>query len=263
MKSKRLLIVEDQAIVAADLEARLRTMGYEPVGVTALGENAFPLAEELQVDLVLMDIQLKGATDGITAANHIRDGLEIPVVFVTAHTDEATFQRARITAPFGYVLKPFNDHELHTAIEVALDRHASEVRLKRTQQSLATVIESIGGGLVVTDEWGLVQMMNRAASLLSGWSPEEAFLKPFGEVFGFVDTSTLEPVDFPIPKTADAGLSALGPRTLKLPGRAGGAAIIDCACSPIRHGNGRVTGMVWMLSDRTREDALQKQAGAA
>jgi AmiR/NasT family two-component response regulator len=92
-----------------------------------------------------MDIHLKGATDGITAANLIRDGLEIPVVLVTAHTDEATFQHARITSPFGYVLKPFNDHELHTAIEVALDRHASEVRLKRTQQSLATVIESMGG----------------------------------------------------------------------------------------------------------------------
>jgi CheY-like chemotaxis protein len=159
MKRAKIMVVEDEGIVAADIQDRLRALGYGVAAVVDSGKEAEPTAGSSRPDLVLMDILLKGDIDGVQAAERIRTNLDIPVVFLTAHADETTLQRAKITAPFGYILKPFGDRELHTTIEIALFRHAIEAKLKKTERWLSAVLESIGGAVVATDKWGLITLM--------------------------------------------------------------------------------------------------------
>jgi CheY-like chemotaxis protein len=120
------LVVEDEMIVALDLRRRLSRLGYDVVGPTAYGEEAILLAEQRRPDLVLMDVRLRGAIDGVAAAEQIRARFGSPVVFVTAYADEETLGRACLTAPFGYLLKPFEEQELRTVVEAALAGRAAE-----------------------------------------------------------------------------------------------------------------------------------------
>ncbi len=115
----RILVVEDEAIVARDIRLQLAELGYEAVGHAARGEQAIALAGELHPDLVLMDVQLAGAMDGIAAAQAIRTQFSLPVVFLTAFAEDETLARAKVTEPFGYILKPFSERELHTVVEMA------------------------------------------------------------------------------------------------------------------------------------------------
>ncbi len=127
----RILVVEDEPIVAEDIASRLTRMGYEVVGVIESGEAAIALAEATLPSLVLMDIILEGELDGIDAAEWLRTNLEIPVVYLTANADESTLQRAKATIPFGYILKPFKERELQATIEIAISRHQAEQEVRR------------------------------------------------------------------------------------------------------------------------------------
>jgi len=120
MAKVTILIVEDEAIVAEDLTQKLNRLGYVVAGVTARGEEAVALTRDSRPDLVLMDIHLQGPMDGVEAAAQIRRECAAPVVFLTALSDQATFQRANLTESCGYILKPFEEVELKTCIEVAL-----------------------------------------------------------------------------------------------------------------------------------------------
>jgi CRP-like cAMP-binding protein/CheY-like chemotaxis protein len=123
MGKAKILIVEDEAIVAADIEDCLHNLGYDVCGCAASGERAIVLAEQKQPDLVLMDIMLQGLMDGIRAAAHLKEVLNLPVVYLTSHADEFTLERAKVTEPFGYVLKPFEEVNLRIALELALHKH--------------------------------------------------------------------------------------------------------------------------------------------
>ena len=139
MADARILIVEDENIVAKDIQIRLEKFGYEVPGMASSGEVAIRKAEETQPDLVLMDIMLKGQMTGVEAAEQIRSQLDIPVIYLTAYSDSATLERAKVTEPFGYVLKPFEEKELHTAIEISLYRHRMEVERRRFQAQLVQI----------------------------------------------------------------------------------------------------------------------------
>jgi len=115
MKKIQILVVEDESIVARDIQNTLQSLGYDVPTVISSGKAAIQKAQENRPDLVLMDIVLKGKIDGIEAAEHIRSHFNIPVVYLTAYTDDKTLERAKITEPFGYVVKPFEDRELKTA----------------------------------------------------------------------------------------------------------------------------------------------------
>jgi len=130
MAGKRILIVEDESITALDICQTVRQLGYEPVGPVAYGKDAIKHALSLRPDLILMDIHLKGPIDGIEAATAIRSQHPCPVVYLTAHADRPTIDRAMATEPAGYVLKPINERDLHVAIELALRRCAKEEPLK-------------------------------------------------------------------------------------------------------------------------------------
>lgn len=143
MPNERILIVEDEAIVAADLEDRLQGLGYTVVGKAVTAADALRKAGETKADLVLMDIVLQGGADGTQAAEDIAKLYALPVVYVTAHTDEATVKRAQATRPYGYVLKPFDERELSIAIEIALYRNRVEAQLRSLNQQLQSALDQV------------------------------------------------------------------------------------------------------------------------
>jgi PAS domain S-box-containing protein len=141
MSKATILIVEDEAIVAADLAGMLRRLGYEISGTTGRGEEATSLARERRPDLVLMDIRLAGAMDGVEAADIIHREFDLPVIFLTAHSDKATLERAKLSEPFGYLLKPFEELGLETHIEMALYKHRAERKLRQAHDELELRVE--------------------------------------------------------------------------------------------------------------------------
>jgi PAS domain S-box-containing protein len=136
MTSARVLIVEDENIVAENLASQLQQQGYTVTALVASGEQAIRQAAETRPDVVLMDIRLRGETDGIQAAAEIRAQFDLPVIYMTGYSDEATLQRAHLTEPFGYLLKPFEARELRVALEMALYKHAMEKRLRQANEEL-------------------------------------------------------------------------------------------------------------------------------
>ena len=146
MSKKRIMVVEDEGIVSLDIQHKLEGLGYDVPAVLSSGELAIERIRDLAPDLVLMDIQLSGEIDGVEAAEQIRQGYDIPVVYLTAFSDEKTLNRAKEAEPFGYLLKPFAERELHTSIEVALYKHSVEQEKSRLESQLrqAQKMEAIG-----------------------------------------------------------------------------------------------------------------------
>jgi signal transduction histidine kinase len=136
VKRARILVVEDEAIVARDIASQVEALGYEAVGIAANAEHAIHMAERERPNLVLMDIQLSGAVDGIVAASTIRHRFNLPIVFLTAFAADEVLERAKLTEPFGYILKPFSERELSTTLAMALYKHEAETRLRNTTRQL-------------------------------------------------------------------------------------------------------------------------------
>lgn len=143
MSSTRILIVDDEAIFALDVQQRLVGLGYPEPDLASSGEEAISRALTMQPDLVLMDIKMPGKIDGIEAANRIRSHLDIPVIFVTAHADDDTLRRARITEPYGYLVKPLEEKDLHVAIEIAIHKHHADKRLRESHERFSTTLRSV------------------------------------------------------------------------------------------------------------------------
>jgi two-component system response regulator LytT len=137
-----ILVVEDENIVAKDIQFSLKRLGYNVVGISSTGEKAIELVAEKKPDLVLMDIMLKGEMSGIDAANVLRNEHDTPVIFLTAYADEATLAKAKITEPYGYIIKPFKEIDLHTSIEMALYKHSKTMDLKKEIEIYSNVVDN-------------------------------------------------------------------------------------------------------------------------
>ena len=174
MNKPRILIVEDEAIVARDISVQLVSMGYEVIGQTAYAEQAITLAQERRPDLVLMDIHLAGVMDGIAAAQAIRERFSLPVVFLTAFTGGATLTRAKLAEPFGYITKPFNERELHTVVEIALHKHQTETALRRSETKFRTLFDSTSDAVMLLDAEGFLDC-NQATLTMFGCASRELF----------------------------------------------------------------------------------------
>jgi putative two-component system response regulator len=137
----KILIVEDERIISEDIKKRLQKLGYSVPSIARTGEEAVQKTKVLHPDLVLMDIVLEGEMDGIEAAAHIKSLCEIPIVYLTAYADQKTLERAKITEPYGYILKPFDDRDLHITIDIGLHKHRMERKLKETEERLRKTLE--------------------------------------------------------------------------------------------------------------------------
>jgi diguanylate cyclase (GGDEF)-like protein/PAS domain S-box-containing protein len=163
-----LLVVEDESVVAMDLDGQLHDMGYHVCGCVDNGQDAIARARADRPDLILMDIVLKGDIDGIAAATRIGQELRIPVLFLTAYSDDQTVERAAGAWPYGYLTKPFQNRELRAGIEVALRKAEVERRLRDSERWLTAVLRGVGDAVIATDAAGRVGLANPAAERLLG-----------------------------------------------------------------------------------------------
>ena len=265
MTPSTILIVEDDRIVARDIQQQLTRIGHIVAGITARGEEVLPLSIRLQPDLVLMDIRLEGDVDGIDAAQQIRDTCNIPVIYLTAYADDETLQRAGVTEPFGYLLKPFEDSQLRTAIEMALYKYAAERRLRESERRYAVTLSSIGDAVIATDEKGQVTFMNPIAEALTGWSRADAVGMPLVEVFRIINEDTRHTVDSPAANVLRSGVVVgLANHTI-LVARDGRETPIDDCGAPIIDDRGAIIGTVLIFRDitqRRQTEAALRQAHA-
>jgi PAS domain S-box-containing protein len=252
MNKPRIMVVEDERVVAADIAECVKGLGYEVVGSAATGTDALRLAVNTEPDLVLMDIKLKGVLDGIEVASALYDQLKIPVVYLTAHADAEILERAKLTAPSGYLLKPFDDRSLRTAIEIAFDRHLRERKLIEGGQRLATAIGSIDEAVIVTQENGQVAVMNRVAEELTGWKQEEALGKPIGEVVIILNARTGAPQTSPIGRVFREGIGiGLGEHAVLL-SKQGKRMAIHGSATPVRDGDSKAVGACLLFRGATQ-----------
>lgn len=173
MAQATILVVEDETIVAKDIQCTLARLGYKVPATATSGEEAVRKAGEIQPDLVVMDIVLRGAMDGVETARELRTRFDVPVVYLTAYADDHTLQRAKDTAPAGYLLKPFQPSELRPTIEMALHRARLERHVKESLRWLATTVRCVEDGVVTTNGEGRVTYLNPAAEALTGWDSRE------------------------------------------------------------------------------------------
>lgn len=183
MKGKRILLVEDELLIARHIEQMVKNLGYQVAGVVESGEQALRVAAEQAPDLVLMDIRLKGQLDGIEAATRIWKLYSIPIVYLTAFTDEDTLVKATLAEPFGYLIKPFDEKELLVAIELAFYKHQVDTENKEKRRWLKAILSSITDGLISTDREGIINFINPVAERLLGKTSEQAVGQPLENIF--------------------------------------------------------------------------------
>ncbi len=262
-KKARILIVEDERIVAEDIEKSLDNLGYQTVGVASSGKEAVRLASKRRPDLVLMDIVLRDEQNGIETARQIDELYNLPVVFLTAYADEETLDRAKRTKPYGYILKPFDDRELQTTIEMALYKCQMEAKVKESEAWLLTTLKSIGDAVITTDTRGLVTFINPVAEQVTGWSSAEAVGNPLNRVFKIENETTGKAVANPTQKVLKPGQTVGVTDRFNLIDRTGKKIPIDDSSAPIVDTHGRTVGVVLVFQDITQRrlaEAALKQS---
>jgi len=262
MKQPRVLIVEDEIITALDIQSRLKRAGYDVPAIATSGEEALTTLSRTQVDLVLMDIRLKGTMDGIQAAGAVRARFGTPVVYLTAYADRETLGRAKITEPHGYLLKPFEEKDIHTTIEMALYKHKMEKKLKESERWLSTTLRSIGDAVIATDAESHVKFMNPVAEYLTGWAQEEALGKLITDILNIVDEKTDKPIENPVMVAMQKNAIVELPDNCLLLARDGREIPIADSAAPMRDEHDSVIGGVMVFRNiteqRKAERALQQ-----
>ncbi|HEY0466298.1 MAG TPA: response regulator, partial [Polyangiaceae bacterium] len=255
--SKRILVVEDERIVARDIQRSLTDLGYQVPATAATSEQAIRLVSEHCPDLVLMDIRLKGEVDGIDTAALLKAKFEVPVVYLTAYADALTVERAKATEPLGYVLKPLRPNELRSTVELALYRHGMEKRLREREHWLTTTLSSIGDAVVSTDEKGFVTYLNPVAEALLGVRAPEARGRYSQQLVKLLNETSGLAIE-------DAVTTAL--RELKsvqvegvLIGADGCEHLLVASTSPIVDERVRVLGAVMVFQDVTEQKRIQRR----
>ncbi|MBL8725333.1 MAG: response regulator [Planctomycetes bacterium] len=255
--SHRVMIVEDESLVAEDLHQCLEQFGYEVVGVADSAESARRLARDQVPDLALLDIRLKGAVDGIELAQELRDQ-RIGFVYLTSHADAHTLSRARATEPLGYVLKPFDRREIHPVLEMAVYRHQNDRQLRAMERWLSTTLHSIGDGVLVTDAQLRVSFLNPAMERCCGHSLREAVGLPVGEVLRLVAGTSQEPLPCIAARALQQQAIVYLEPDAELVRRDGSRLPIDDCAAPIRDGD-RVTGVVVVCRDARQRRELERR----
>lgn len=255
----KILVVEDENIVATDIKNCLKKLGYAVPAVVDSGERALEKIAETHPDLVMMDIRLSGNMDGVTTAEIIRNRFKIPVIYLTAYSDETTLQRAKITEPFGYIFKPFEERDLQIAIEMALYKHQMERQLKDREQRLDTIIKSIGDAVVVTDNNGCIEFMNPVAEALTGWNQEEALGKNLVEILCLINKDTGEATENSAASLMREGAVLSLPSSYTLIAKDGTERPIEDSAAPLRDDQGNITGIVLTFQDITERKQVEER----
>lgn len=184
---KKILIVEDEKVIALYTKKSVESFGYKCVGIVDNGEEAIEKALELRPDLILMDIMILGNLTGIEAARKIKEKVSVPIIYLTAYTNESIIQEAKITEPYGYIVKPYELRELKIVLEIAFYKFKVDKEVKANREWLKTVLKEIGEGIIITDEEGIIRFLNVTACKLTGWELNDAIGKSIKEVFNIAN----------------------------------------------------------------------------
>ena len=254
-RAYRTLVVEDEGLIALDIARRLEALGHEPLGPASTAEEAIGLAAD--ADIVLMDIRIDGQRDGIEAAKEIRARYHIPVIFLTAHADRATLERAKQAGPFGYIVKPLGPSSLQTAIEMAIAKHRLERLLEEREAWLRAVIGSIADAAMVVSPDGSVRLLNPVAEKCTGWTQAEAEGKPSGVVArlsGAGDGSDFDPISLALLRGAPVEFG----RDTRLVSRDGREMEVEGFAAPVQTSQG-IAGVALTFRDASARRWEEKQ----
>ncbi|MEO5361463.1 MAG: diguanylate cyclase [Nitrospirota bacterium] len=257
----RVMVVEDEGIIAMDIRRTLADFGYIVTSVSATAEEAVKRSQTDKADVVLMDVVLGGPMDGIEAAEIIRSTSGTPVIFLTSYSDEYILERAKITEPFGYLLKPFRDRELYVTIEMALYKDKMQRQLRQSHDWFSTTLMSIGDGVITTDAEGRVTFINKAAARLAGLKEEEVIGFPIGQLITLKDESAQEAAnDF-----EDVLIPIIGAKTpISLTNHllitnTGKAIAVSMTTATIQDEKGNILGAAITFQDQTKRRELENQ----
>ncbi len=245
IKTVKILVVEDEFILAINLQETLESLGYTVVDITDSAVSAITKAKELRPNLILMDIRLRGKQDGIQAAEQIWNTQQIPVIYVTGHSDRITVERATLTSPFGYILKPIKEQELYVAIQTALNRYERE-------QFLSSVLRGMGDGVIVVDPQRRIKYMNQVAETLTQWPWNQAKEHLLTEVVQLIDEQTQLPAENPIIFALEQETTIYLDSLVLLVAKDGRTIPITHSATPLRDNNGVITGAVLVFRDDTQ-----------
>lgn len=258
-RKANILIVEDERIVAEDLRKNLEILGYDVLDIVSSGEKVLEKLKETLPDLILMDIVLKGAMNGIEASDRIRKDYFVPVVYLTAHADKATLDKAKKTEPYGYLLKPFATGDLHTTIEMALYKFQMEKKLRERETWFATTLQSIVDGVITTDHNGNVKFMNPVAEIHTGWKSDEAFERPLKEIFRIYNEETGEEIENYTTVILNEIHKANILEKMVLKDRYGRITPINSSASPIVDSHNTRVGTVLVFQDITENRKAEEE----
>jgi len=253
----RILIVEDEIIVALDMKARLLRLGYEVVGHAVTGKQAVTIAESRPADLALMDVMIEGDMDGIETAAVLRERFNLPVVYISAYTDSTTLDRAKHTSPLGYLTKPFEDHELALTVEMALFKYKAEVRLQDNERLLSTTLGSLSDSVLSTNTEGRLTYLNPAALSLLGMEREAALGAEVPGLFSILEPESGEAVN-DLEEICNPRGAAPQCEDMLLRTPAGLEVPVSISVSPLTGPNGIFQGRVMVL----RNVAVKKKTEA-
>ncbi|XDD52144.1 response regulator [Leptospira sp. WS92.C1] len=253
METAKILIVEDETLVAQDIKYRLIKMGYSTLYVSSNGEDAIQQAKKFQPDLILMDIILAQGMDGVEAVKQIREFLNTPIIYLTASSDTDTLTRAKETSPSGFILKPFQTRELQIAIELTLHKNETEKEILKKEKWLSATLKSIGEGVIASDNTDIVFFINPTAQKLTGWNESEALGKKLLEIIHIVDTSSKN--NTKNEAIVEKNLRSDIPSNGILIGKNGNKTQVTVAAKSVMGSNGEQLGVVLMIRDLENSDS--------
>lgn len=258
MAKKRILIVEDEKIVALDLKRILLKLGYEVIGSVNSGKEAINSAQRLKPDSILMDITLVDDIDGIEAASQIRKFSNIPIIFLTGNSDPVTLESAKLTEPFAYLFKPFNERQIKITMELAISKNLLEKKLIENVQWLNTTLKSVGDGIIATDFTGKIKFINTVAEKITGWKQEEAVEKDLNDVFVLKNQYTREKIENPVFKVfRERRIIGIENDNILI-SKNGSEINIDNSAYPIYDTEGKISGAVLTFHDISEIYRAQK-----
>lgn len=254
---EQILIVEDEALISEYLSDVLVDLGYEVEACCSNAKEALGLVERVRPDLVLLDINLKGSMDGIEVARRLRSDHDLPFLYITAQSDQATVERARDTDPLGYLIKPINPDDLRVALELAFYRRNADVKRRQMETWLTTTLDSIGDGVIALDPQRRISYLNLTAERLTGWSLREATGQHFSEVFSLVGGDMWENCEQLVEDCYSSGKLRRLEGKYGIRRRDGSVLPIDDSIAPI--GEGAALGLVIVFRDRTHLHKLEQE----
>lgn len=256
-KKVKILIVEDEGIIARDLQYSIKNFGWICIGVARSGREALDMAAEIKPDIVLMDIKLDGEIDGIETARRMKFFMDAPIIYLTAFTNNEVLERAKATLPYGYLVKPVEERHLQVTVEMALYKSKLDRDLKDKEKWLSMILENLDEGVVAADIKGRVQFINRAAEKHTGWSREEAVNMPIEHVLTMINESTGHPVNVPFVKTMlDEETIPIGESSL-LKARHATPITVDGKCVPVSDEQNNITGAMLVFHDISLRKQLE------